>query len=258
MDLGLKDKVVVVTGGSQGIGLAAVKEYLKEGSKVIFCARDEISIDKVVESIKELGVVEGYKLDMTDEKGVYNFAKYVNDKYSRIDIWINNVGAIGDKKGEIYTEDEIDFVYNACFKSAVFGCQAAYKYMKDEGGSIVNVSSLAARCPSAGRSTLYGPMKAAISNLTITFAGEFAADNIRVNGIMPGFTLTELVKNNISEEELQFNVRGTLLRRLAEPEEIAKPIVFLSSDAASYMMGTIIEVSGGRSITLNPMYAYDK
>lgn len=258
MDFGLKDKVVVVTGGSKGIGLAAVKEYLKEGSKVIFCARDKVSIDNAVESIKDLGVVEGYKLDMTNEKGVYDFAKYVKEKYSSIDIWVNNVGAIGEREGELYTEDEIDFVYNACFKSTVFGCQAAYTHMKGKGGTIVNVSSLAARCPSAGRSTLYGPMKAAISNLTITFAGEFAADNVRVNAIMPGFTLTELVKNNISKEELQVNVNGTLLRRLAQPEEIAKPIVFLSSNAASYMMGTVIEVSGGRSITLNPMFAYKK
>ncbi|MFR1078642.1 SDR family NAD(P)-dependent oxidoreductase [Enterocloster sp.] len=123
---------------------------------------------------------------------------------------------------------------------------------------MVNVSSLAARCPSAGRSTLYGPLKSAVNNLTNTFAGEYCAHNIRVTCIMPGFTVTPLVKAAISQEELDRNAAATLLGRMAEPEEIAKPIVFLASDAASYMTATTIEVSGGRSMTLNPTYAYDK
>ena len=75
---------------------------------------------------------------------------------------------------------------------------------------------------------------------------------------MPGFTVTPLVRAHISQEELDRNANATLLRRMAEPEEIAKPIVFLASDAASYMTATTIEVSGGRSMTLNPTYAFDK
>lgn len=129
--------------------------------------------------------------------------------------------------------------------------------MKELGGAIVNVSSLAARCPSAGRSTLYGPMKAAINNLTITYAGEYCANKVRVNCVMPGFTMTPLAKDHISPEELNRNAEATLLGRIAEPEEIAAPIVFLAGDGASYMTGTTIEVSGGRSVTLNPRYAYD-
>ena len=175
-----------------------------------------------------------------------------------MDVWINNVGATGNKAGEDYTEAEIDFVTGVCFKSAVYGCQAAHRYMKEQGGSIVNISSLAARCPSAGRSTLYGPMKAAVVNLTQTMAGEYCAEGIRVNCVMPGFTLTPLVKAHISETELEYNRKGTLLHRLAEPEDIAKPVVFLASDAAGYMTGTTIEVSGGRSVTLNPAYAWEK
>jgi len=130
--------------------------------------------------------------------------------------------------------------------------------MKEKGGAIVNVSSLAARCPSAGRSTLYGPLKSAINNLTNTFAGEYCAHNVRVTCVMPGFTATPLAKANISQEELDRNAGATLLRRMADPEEIARPIVFLASDWASYMTATTIEVSGGRSMTLNPTYAYDK
>jgi NAD(P)-dependent dehydrogenase (short-subunit alcohol dehydrogenase family) len=75
---------------------------------------------------------------------------------------------------------------------------------------------------------------------------------------MPGFTLTPLVKRNIPADELEYNSRGTLLRRLADPMEIARPIVFLASDAASYMTATAVEVSGGRAVTLNPSFAYDR
>ena len=146
-----------------------------------------------------------------------------------------------------------------CFKSVVYGCQAAFRYMKKQhSGAIVNVSSLAARCPSAGRSTLYGPLKSAINNLTNTFAGEYCPHNVRVTCIMPGFTLTPAVKQTISPEELSMNPQATLLRRAAMPEEIARPIVFLASSAASYMTAATIEVSGGRSMTLNPSFAYDR
>lgn len=257
MDLNLKGKVAVVTGGSKGIGYAIAEQFLKEGASVVFAARNEQTLKEAEEKLIKLGNVLGLAADVTKEEEVYGLADAAFKHFGRLDIWINNVGATGGKAGEDYTEEEIDYVMNVCFKSAVYGCQAAHRYMKDQGGSIVNISSLAARCPSAGRSTLYGPMKAAVVNLTQTMAGEYCAQGIRVNCVMPGFTLTPLVKNHISEEELEYNRKGTLLHRLAEPEEIAKPVVFLASDAAGYMTGTTIEVSGGRSVTLNPTYAWE-
>ena len=196
---------------------------------------------------------------MSDSEKVYKFAENVYKKFGSIDCWVNNVGSVGYKKGEEYDDEEIDFMTGVCFKSVIFGSQAAYRYMKkNKSGVIVNVSSLAARCSSAGRSTLYGPLKSAINNLTNTFAGEYCADGVRVVCIMPGFTITPLTKSKISQEELDKNANATLLRRMAEPEEIARPIVFLASKAASYMTATTIEVAGGRSMTLNPTFAYDK
>ena len=257
MDFNLKYKVVVVTGGGRGIGYATVKEFLKEGAKVAFCALEN-DVPQVVEELSQYGEVYGEILDVTKDVNVYNFAENVYNRFGSIDCWVNNVGAVGYKKGEEYDEEEIDFMTGVCFKSVIYGCQAAFRYMKDKGGSIVNVSSLAARCSSAGRSTLYGPLKSAINNLTNTFAGEYCAHNIRVTCIMPGFTITPLTRTQISQEELDKNANATLLRRMADPVEIAKPIVFLASDAASYMTATTIEVVGGRSMTLNPTYAYDK
>ena len=89
------------------------------------------------------------------------------------------------------------------------------------------------------------------------FAAEYAADGIRVVSLLPGFTVTPAVRATIPQDELDRNARGTLLRRVAEPEEIARPIVFLCSGAASYITATSLEVSGGRSVVLNPEYAYE-
>lgn len=258
MDLHLNGKAVVVTGGSKGIGYAVAKQFLEEGAKVTIVARNAEELKQAKAELEKFGPVFACQADASKEADVYRIAKEAYDHFARLDVWINNVGATGNKAGEDYTEAEIDFVTDVCFKSAVYGCQAAHRYMKEQGGSIVNISSLAARCPSAGRSTLYGPMKAAVVNLTQTMAGEYCAEGIRVNCVMPGFTLTPLVKAHISEAELEYNRKGTLLHRLAEPEDIAKPVVFLASDAASYMTGTTIEVSGGRSVTLNPAYAWEK
>lgn len=258
MDLHLNDKVAVITGSSKGIGYEIARQFLLEGAIVAISARNELELETANQSLSTYGKVLCVPVDATKGEEIYQLAKTVVDQYHGIDIWVNNVGATGKKETEEYSESEIDFVVDTCFKSAVYGCQAAYRYMKGKGGTIVNISSLAARCPSAGRSTLYGPMKAAIVSLTQTMAGEFCADGIRVNCVMPGFTITPLVEKNISKEELDYNAKGTLLRRLAKPEDIAKPVVFLASDAAGYMTGTTIEVSGGRSITLNPEYAWTK
>ena len=259
MDLGLTGKTVVVTGGSKGIGYAAAEAFLKEGARVAICSRHEAELKKAAETLSQYGPVYYEAYDVVDAESNYRFAEHVNQKFGSLDVWVNNVGVSGPKKGDEYDDEEIDFMTGVCFKSVVYGRQAAFRYMKKQhSGAIVNVSSLAARCPSAGRSTLYGPLKSAINNLTNTFAGEYCPYNVRVTCIMPGFTLTPAVKQTISPEELSMNTQATLLRRAAMPEEIARPIVFLASSAASYMTATTIEVSGGRSMTLNPSFAYDR
>ena len=257
MNLGLKGKVAIVTGGSKGIGFATAKTFLEEGAKVAICARDKEILDKAVENLSQYGEVYAEAIDVTDEESVYGFADRVAERFGGIDAWVNNVGASFARKGEQYTEEEIDKHYTVNFRSAVFGCQAAFRYMKDKGGSIVNVSSLAARCATSGRASIYGPMKAAVRSLSQTFAGEYAAYGVRVNCVMPGFTDTPLVRAHLAKEELAYTTKETLLNRAAEPEEIAAPIVFLCSDRASFMTGSTVEVSGGRSVTLNPTYSWD-
>ena len=257
MDLGFQGKTAVVTGGSKGIGKAIARTFLDEGANVAICARNAEELKNTADELSAFGNVYAEVVDCTIEQQVYDFAQHIFEKFGSVDAWVNNVGASVFKKGEEFTDADLEFINAVCFKSAVFGSQAAYRYMKKTGGGIVNISSLAARCPTAGRSTLYGPMKAAINNLTQCLAGEYAAHGVRVNCVMPGFTATPAVKATIKQSELDYNARGTLLNRVAEPEEIAAPVVFLASEKASYMTGTTIEASGGRSITLNPTFAWD-
>jgi len=260
MDLGLNGKTAVVTGGSDGIGLAAVRAFLAEGANVAFFARHSAHGLTAVDSLAADAARERIHFepaDATDAEAVYAFAEHVHQRFGRIDCWVNNVGASLPKAGLEYSPEEIDRMTAICFKSTVYGCQAAFRYMKATGGSIVNVSSLAARCPTVGRSTLYGPLKAAIVGLGTTFAGEYAAWGIRVNSVLPGFTLTPALQRGFDEAELGRNRAGTLLQRLATPDEIARPIVFLASDAASYITAASLEVSGGRCVSLNPTYSFD-
>ena len=282
MDLGLKGKTAVVTGGSKGIGYAVAKTFLEEGANVFICARNAEEVDAAVRSLSRAtapsgtavsdgmampaaisahtvyGAVYGTAADMTVEEDVYRAAKEAYDRFGSLDCWINNVGASFPKEGEEYREQDIEKITKVCFFSTIYGTQAAFRYMKKTGGSIINISSLAARCGTVGASTLYGPLKSAVIKLAVSFAGEYAAYGVRVNSVLPGFTATPAVAANIKPDYLKRNADDTLLRRVAVPEAIAAPVVFLCSSRASYITGTSLEVSGGRSIVLNPEYSYVK
>lgn len=288
MDLGLKGKTAVVTGGSKGIGYAVAKTFLEEGANVFICARNAEEVDAAVRALggasassgaapssgtgpwdgmavpaaasahRVYGAVYGTAADMTVEEDVYRAAKEAYDRFGSLDCWINNVGASFPKEGEEYREQDIEKITKVCFFSTIYGTQAAFRYMKKTGGSIINISSLAARCGTVGASTLYGPLKSAVIKLAVSFAGEYAAYGVRVNSVLPGFTATPAVAANIKPDYLKRNADDTLLRRVAVPEEIAAPVVFLCSSRASYITGTSLEVSGGRSIVLNPEYSYEK
>lgn len=258
LELGLAGKTAVVTGASQGIGLAVARAFLAEGARVAVCARDQKKLDEAAAFLSPAGEVFAMRADATDADSVDAFADAAAKKFGGIHCWVNNVGASVPRVGDAYTAEEIAATEAVCFHSAVFGCQAAFRHMKKTGGgAIVNVSSLAARCGTAGRSTLYGPLKASVQQLSVMFAAEYAAYGIRVNAVLPGFTKTPKVALTIPEEELRRRSGDTLLRRPAEPREIAGPIVFLCSDQSSFITAASLEISGGNSVVLNPGYSYE-
>ena len=261
MDLGLKGKVAVVTGASKGIGLETARQLLQEGAKVAICSRTAADIQKAGEMLSQYGEVYYEAVDMSNEKAAYDFGAHVEERFGRIDCWVNNVGAQltkGDDEEE-YSDELLERIYGVCFKAAVFGCQAAFRAMKKcGGGSIVNISSLGGRCPTVGKATLFGPLKAATNMLTITMGGEYAAYNVRVNCVMPGYTRTEFNTEHTTEDNMKHICEGTIMRRAGRTEEVAKPIVFLCGNGSTFMTGVSIEVSGGRGLTLNPTYSFDE
>lgn len=254
----LTGKTAVITGGSQGIGLATAEAFLREGARVAICARNAQALSLARETLAPLGEVFAMEADATDPDQLDAFADEAAARLGSIGCWVNNVGASIARAQERYTPQEIASTVAVCFTSAVYGCQTAFRHLKASGGAIVNVSSLAARCGTAGRSTLYGPLKAAVRELSTMFAAEYAAYGVRVNAVLPGFTVTPAVARTIAQAELDSRTKDTLLRRPADPREIAEPIVFLCSQGASYITAASLEVSGGSSVVLNPAYSYER
>ncbi len=253
----MSGKTAVITGASKGIGLATARAFLAEGAGVAICARSGQSLKEAKAELGCLGPVFAMEADATDPASLADFAAEAATRLGPIHCWVNNVGAALPRAGEGYAPKEIEDTVAVCFQSAIYGCQAAFSHMKHTGGAIVNVSSLAARCGTAGRSTLSGPLKAAVEHLSVMLAAEYAAYGVRVNAVAPGFTLTPAVEKTISPAELADRVAGTLLRRPATPEEIAAPIVFLCSGKASYITAATLEISGGTNVVLNPAYSYE-
>lgn len=261
MDLGLQGRKVVVTGASKGIGYAIAEEFLREGAEVVISGRNREDLERAVEALASIAgeqQIRGYALDGSKEEETFELGRLAAGEKGAIDVWINNIGTNRSRAGELYTDGELDYLIGILFKSAVFGSQTAFTYMKEHGGSIVNIASLAARSASCGRSTIYGALKSAVAGLTNTTAGEYAAYGIRVNAVLPGFTRTPLVERSFTEDAISELMKNNLIGRMASPREIAKPVVFLASDAASYITAAGLEVSGGHSRVLNPQYSFEK
>lgn len=246
MDLNLKGKVAVICGGSTGIGKATAKEFAQEGCKVAVCSRSDEKIAAFNKEFDEAGFDYFSKsVDASVKQEVDDFAKEVFEKYGRIDIWVNCAG--GNRHGPLETlsVEDFRFIVDINLTTVFNGYQAATRYMiPQKSGAIINVSSLAAKTGVAYRA-LYGAIKSGVTNLTATTAGELAPYNIRVVSVSPGVIYTALMKKAI-EEDHDNTVSKICMRRPGDPAEVAKPIVFLSSDAASYITGTDIIIAGGK------------
>ena len=248
----LKDKVVLITASTRGIGLACVKKCAKEGARVYMAARN-------VERAQEIAnTLNGVKCVYNDAMKPETFTSMVEDVVKdagRIDVLVNNFGTSNPGKDLDFAHTDpqvfLDTV-NLNLRSVFMASQAAAKHMANHGGSIVNISSVGGLVPDISQ-VAYGTSKAAINYLTKLIAVQEARHNIRCNAVLPGMTATEAVEKNLTEEFRNLFLRHIPLGRIGLPEEIAEAVVYFASDASAYTTGQILTVSGGFGLA-TPVY----
>ena len=234
--INLENKVVFVTGGSSGIGLATVQLLAKYGAKIIATYNNHPK--------DNFDNVEYVKMDVTNAKECDNVIKDALKKYERIDVLINNAGIVEDAKLEKMTEKQFDDVISVNLKGTFNVTKIIASHMKERNnGNIINIISVSGLYGNIGQ-TNYAASKAGILGMTYTWAKELGKKNIRVNAIAPGYTETNMVKE-IPEKIANIIKEKIILNRFAKPEEIANAIVFLADDCSSYITGTVLNVDGG-------------
>lgn len=250
----LKNKVVLVTASTRGIGLACVKACVKEGAAVYMAARN---VERAQEIADSLGGVKCVYNDATKPETFSSMVEEVVADAGRMDVLVNNFGASNPGKDLDFAHTDpavfMDTV-NLNLRSVFLASQAAAKHMAGHGGgSLINISSVGGIVPDISQ-VAYGTSKAAINYLTKLIAVHEAKNNIRCNAVLPGMTATEAVKKNLSEDFRSLFLGHIPLGRMGLPEEIAAAVVYLASDESAYTTGQILTVSGGFGLA-TPVYA---
>ena len=253
----LKDKVVLITASTRGIGFACVKAFVKEGATVYMAARSLERAQEIADTLNaEGGNVKCVFNDATKPETFVSMVDDVVKDAGRIDVLVNNFGTSNPSKDLDFANTDpsifLDTV-NLNLRSVFMASQAAAKHMAtQQGGSIINISSVGGIVPDISQ-VAYGTSKAAINYLTKLIAVHEAKNHIRCNAVLPGMTATEAVEKNLTEEFRSLFLRHIPLGRMGLPEEIAAAVVYLASDEAAYTTGQILTVSGGFGMA-TPVY----
>ncbi len=249
----LKDKVILVTASTRGIGLAIVKKCAEEGARVYMAARN---LERAREIAHTLNGVTCVFNDATKPETFISMVEDVVRDAGHIDVLVNNFGTSNPGKDLDFANTDpqtfLDTV-NLNLRSVFMASQAAAKHMAVQGGgSIINISSVGGIVPDISQ-IAYGTSKAAINYLTKLIAVHEAKNKIRCNAVLPGMTATEAVEKNLTEEFRGVFLRHIPLSRIGLPEEIAGAVVYLASDESAYTTGQILTVSGGFGLA-TPVY----
>lgn len=258
MELELKDKVAVITGGSNGIGLAVAKGLAKEGVHLALCARNAEQLQQAATEITEAYPVKVItkSVDVTAPQQITAFIAQIDDTFEGADILINNAGTGSNEKIATAEDQEWQYYWDLHVMAAVRFSRGLMPYMEERGGGVIlNNSSICAKQP-LGYEPIYNTTKAALSMFSKCLANECIPMNIRVNTINPGLILTKdwwksaealSKEQGITAKEYLDNIakENTPIGRFASPEELADFFVFMCSPRASYCVGSSYYVDGG-------------
>jgi 3-oxoacyl-[acyl-carrier protein] reductase len=260
MEIDLRGKVAIVTGGGRGIGRTIAETLAHEGVSVIVSDVNEANLRETTQRFADNGWQGGTHIcDVRDETAIGRVVEQVAQEYGRIDILVNNAGVAVGAPVERLTEDKWDLNLDINLKGTFLMCKAVIPVMKrQKSGRIINAASFAAIVPSIG-SAAYASSKAGVHQFTRVLAGELGPWDITVNCYAPGMIPTEL--NHFADlpaHKQEQYLDNLTLRRWGRAEEVANLICFLASDLASYITGTMVDVSGGKLATQIPSRAYER
>jgi 3-oxoacyl-[acyl-carrier protein] reductase len=241
----MADRVVIVTGGSKGLGAGIVKSFLQSGDIVATCARS--STDEVKGWESDAAVSDRFLFmaaDLSNRSDIDAFVKAVFDRWGRIDILINNAGVAIDGVLPLFSDEDTDTVIDLNLKGTIHVTRLVSRHMLTQhSGRIVNVSSIIGLSGYRGLS-VYGATKAALDGFTRALARELGSRGITVNSVAPGYLRTEM-SHGLDEAQLEQIVRRTPSGRLGEPEDVARAVQFLVAPESDYLTGHVLVLDGG-------------
>lgn len=247
MEITLKGKVAVVTGGTRGIGYAVVRKYLEAGASVALFGSRQCTADAALERITSESPganVMALSPALTDSASVEGAFGEVVKRFGRIDILVNNAGISQSLPLNEYSDEEMDKILDLNLKAVFVCCRAAARLMEASGGGVILNTSSVVSLYGQPSGCLYPTTKFAVNGLTKSLSRELAPRGIRVNAVAPGVTRTDMVAN-LPEALIKPLVARIPIGRVGEPDEVADAFLFLASDMASYITGAVLPVDGG-------------
>jgi len=245
--ISLQNKNVLVTGGSRGIGKACVELFLKAGANVAFTFQSaKVEADKVIANYTGSSKLKPYKLSLSDSVEIEKVVGFVLSDFGHIDILVNNAGIWKEAAIDEMTIDEWNETMSINLTSTYLSTKLLVPGMKKNNfGRIINIASTAGQRGEAFHSH-YAASKGGMISLTKSLASELGQHNITVNCVAPGWVVTDMTTDSLGDAEIYKKVLNDIpLNKIAQPEEIAGPVLFLASHLASHITGEILNVNGG-------------
>lgn len=248
LSVDLADQVAIVTGAGRGLGQAIARDFAASGAKVACVDVNEGLLAETVELINAAGgVAAGFPCDVTNSQRVTEVVGEVVGKWGRLDILVNNAGVTRDNVVLRMKDEEWDLVLGINLRGTFLFTRAAAKPMiKGKRGRIINIASVSGMMGNPGQAN-YSASKAGVIGLTRTVSRELSKRNITVNAVAPGFIATDMAAK-LGEEVIEQIKAETPLGRLGSPQDVADAVLFLASDAASFITGHVLVVDGGLTV----------